>query len=145
MGRQQQSHQLKRAWHAAAHVIKQLTMVSNVLCVCRSRLSVDSCVFICRCRVLPVQADPRSYASAVGAAAPDTAAGSSSSSTADAPGSLPGGAAAPAASPRAALVQNALIWVDLEMTGLDPRRDSIIEIAVIITDGHLQNEVAVRS
>ena len=100
---------------------------------------------MCCCRAQPAQADSRSYASAVGTAAPDIAAGSSRSSTADAPGSLPGGAAAAAASPRAALVQNALIWVDLEMTGLDPRRDSIIEIAVIITDGHLQNEVAVRN
>jgi Exonuclease len=97
------------------------------------------------CRARPPQADSRSYASAVGTAAPDTAAGSTSSSTSQPPSSLPGGAAAAAAAPRAALVQNALIWVDLEMTGLDPRRDSIIEIAVIVTDGNLHNEVAVRS
>ena len=30
-----------------------------------------------------------------------------------------------------------LIWVDLEMTGLDPEEDRIIEIACIITDGEL--------
>lgn len=30
-----------------------------------------------------------------------------------------------------------LIWIDLEMTGLDPERDYIIEIATIITDAHL--------
>ena len=31
-----------------------------------------------------------------------------------------------------------LIWIDLEMTGLDTHRDYIIEIATIITDGQLQ-------
>jgi len=30
-----------------------------------------------------------------------------------------------------------LIWIDLEMTGLDPQRDTIIEIATAITDAHL--------
>lgn len=34
-----------------------------------------------------------------------------------------------------------LIWIDLEMTGLSPENDSIIEIATIITDMHL-NELA---
>ncbi len=32
---------------------------------------------------------------------------------------------------------NALVWIDMEMTGLDPERDRIIEIATIITDTHL--------
>jgi oligoribonuclease len=30
-----------------------------------------------------------------------------------------------------------LIWIDLEMTGLDPQNDAIIEIATIITDSQL--------
>jgi oligoribonuclease len=30
-----------------------------------------------------------------------------------------------------------LVWMDLEMTGLDPERETIIEIATIITDGDL--------
>ncbi|HUF72527.1 MAG TPA: oligoribonuclease [Gammaproteobacteria bacterium] len=30
-----------------------------------------------------------------------------------------------------------LIWIDLEMTGLDPDRDLIIEIATVVTDKHL--------
>ena len=34
-----------------------------------------------------------------------------------------------------------LIWIDLEMTGLAPERDSILEIATIVTDGDL-NELA---
>jgi len=31
-----------------------------------------------------------------------------------------------------------LIWIDLEMTGLDPDRDSILEIATVITNGDLK-------
>jgi oligoribonuclease len=34
-----------------------------------------------------------------------------------------------------------LIWIDLEMTGLDTAADTIIEIATIVTDRHL-NELA---
>jgi oligoribonuclease len=30
-----------------------------------------------------------------------------------------------------------LIWIDLEMTGLDPERDLIIEIATVVTDKEL--------
>lgn len=33
---------------------------------------------------------------------------------------------------------NALVWIDLEMTGLSPERDRIIEIATIITDSNLE-------
>lgn len=30
-----------------------------------------------------------------------------------------------------------LIWIDLEMTGLEPDKDRIIEIATVVTDAHL--------
>ena len=30
-----------------------------------------------------------------------------------------------------------LVWVDLEMTGLDPEQDVIIEIATLVTDKDL--------
>jgi len=33
---------------------------------------------------------------------------------------------------------HALVWMDLEMTGLDPTKDRIIEMATIITDGDLR-------
>lgn len=33
--------------------------------------------------------------------------------------------------------ENNLIWIDLEMTGLDTQQDYIIEIATIVTDGDL--------
>jgi len=39
-----------------------------------------------------------------------------------------------------ALMQQPLVWVDLEMTGLDPERHHIVEIAVIVTDGALERE-----
>jgi oligoribonuclease len=35
-----------------------------------------------------------------------------------------------------------LVWIDLEMTGLDPNRDRIIEIAVIVTDPFLGQRTA---
>ncbi|MGH8489343.1 MAG: exonuclease domain-containing protein, partial [Gammaproteobacteria bacterium] len=31
-----------------------------------------------------------------------------------------------------------LIWIDLEMTGLDTLSDHIIEIATVVTDGQLR-------
>ena len=33
--------------------------------------------------------------------------------------------------------ENNLIWIDLEMTGLDTQNDQIIEIATIVTDAEL--------
>ncbi|MDR0441629.1 MAG: oligoribonuclease, partial [Candidatus Accumulibacter sp.] len=33
---------------------------------------------------------------------------------------------------------NHLVWLDMEMTGLDPDRDRIIEMAMIVTDGNLE-------
>jgi oligoribonuclease len=35
-------------------------------------------------------------------------------------------------------LQDVLVWVDLEMTGLDPDRDRVIEIATIVTDARLE-------
>ncbi len=32
---------------------------------------------------------------------------------------------------------NRLVWIDLEMTGLDPEKERIIEMATIITDSEL--------
>jgi oligoribonuclease len=34
--------------------------------------------------------------------------------------------------------QNNLIWLDMEMTGLSPETDHIIEVAMVITDGDLE-------
>ena len=34
-----------------------------------------------------------------------------------------------------------LIWIDMEMSGLDPDRDKVLEVAIVITDAHL-NTVA---
>ena len=33
--------------------------------------------------------------------------------------------------------QNNLIWIDMEMTGLSPETDRIIEVAIVVTDGNL--------
>jgi len=33
--------------------------------------------------------------------------------------------------------QNNLIWLDMEMTGLDPDKDRIIEVAIVVTDSQL--------
>ncbi len=38
-------------------------------------------------------------------------------------------------------MEQPLVWVDLEMTGLDPDRDVVVEIAVLITDGSLEQRV----
>jgi oligoribonuclease len=35
-------------------------------------------------------------------------------------------------------VHGVLVWMDLEMTGLDPARDTIVEIATIVTDDQLE-------
>ncbi len=36
------------------------------------------------------------------------------------------------------LNENHLVWLDMEMTGLDPERERIIEVAVVVTDPHLE-------
>ncbi|HJZ23204.1 MAG TPA: oligoribonuclease [Candidatus Babeliales bacterium] len=38
-------------------------------------------------------------------------------------------------------LNNNLVWIDLEMTGLEVKKDVILEIACIITDGNLNNIV----
>ena len=43
--------------------------------------------------------------------------------------------------PALASNEHNLIWIDLEMTGLDPLNDGIIEIAVVVTDPQLQTRV----
>ena len=35
------------------------------------------------------------------------------------------------------MVEDRLVWIDLEMTGLDPDENTIIEIATIVTEGDL--------
>lgn len=37
----------------------------------------------------------------------------------------------------ASKLKNNMVWMDLEMTGLDPEKERIIEIATLITDGEL--------
>jgi oligoribonuclease len=39
--------------------------------------------------------------------------------------------------PGLALSDQNLVWIDLEMTGLSPERDRIIELAVVVTDAQL--------
>ena len=46
-------------------------------------------------------------------------------------------APAPAAQTPKTVSDKNLVWMDLEMTGLDPEKERIIEIATIITDGDL--------
>ena len=43
----------------------------------------------------------------------------------------------PAATPMAKPNEMNLVWVDMEMTGLEPDTDKIIEVAVVVTDMHL--------
>ncbi len=47
----------------------------------------------------------------------------------------------PSAAPQLAISDSNLIWIDLEMTGLYPDRDRIIEIAVVVTDANLNVRV----
>ena len=46
-----------------------------------------------------------------------------------------------AATPALARDERNLVWIDLEMTGLAPSTDRIIEIAVVVTDAHLGQRV----
>jgi oligoribonuclease len=49
----------------------------------------------------------------------------------------------PTATPEPVLAKNDqnLVWLDCEMTGLDPERDRIIEIAVVVTGPHLEPRI----
>ncbi|MFD0667219.1 oligoribonuclease [Ramlibacter sp. MAHUQ-53] len=47
----------------------------------------------------------------------------------------------PAAAPALAKSDQNLVWLDCEMTGLDPEVDRIIEIAVVVTGPHLEPRV----
>jgi oligoribonuclease len=38
--------------------------------------------------------------------------------------------------------ENNLVWLDCEMTGLNPKEDRLLEIAVVVTDPHVQIRVA---
>jgi hypothetical protein len=40
-------------------------------------------------------------------------------------------------------LKDPIVWVDLEMTGLDLANDTIMEIAVIVTDGKLNTAIEV--
>ena len=50
-------------------------------------------------------------------------------------------ATSPADTAPLALSDTNLVWIDLEMTGLYPDRDRIIEVAVVVTDAQLQQRV----
>ncbi|HEX7892254.1 MAG TPA: oligoribonuclease [Ramlibacter sp.] len=47
----------------------------------------------------------------------------------------------PAALPTLEKNDQNLVWLDCEMTGLDPERDRIIEIAVVVTGPHLEPRI----
>lgn len=65
-------------------------------------------------------------------------AGSPDLSPAQAPVASPNAAQSPAVgSARPPADDTRLVWVDMEMTGLEPERDRIIEIAIIVTDAKL--------
>lgn len=38
-------------------------------------------------------------------------------------------------------IPDALVWIDCEMTGLDPQKDVILEISVVITDANLDLKI----
>ncbi len=44
--------------------------------------------------------------------------------------------------PMLTLDEHNLVWIDLEMTGLAPERDRIIEIAIVVTDAQLGRRTA---
>ena len=48
-----------------------------------------------------------------------------------------GSAHSPTVPPACRKVRNVLVWMDLEMTGLDPVRNVIVEIATLVTDDEL--------
>ncbi|KIY95155.1 putative REX2, RNA exonuclease 2 [Monoraphidium neglectum] len=73
-------------------------------------------------------------------AAAEAGPGGSGGGAADGAGSV-GEAAAAAAVAKRKKLPNPLVWIDLEMTGLDIEKDTIIEIACLVTDGDLKTVV----
>lgn len=62
-------------------------------------------------------------------------------SAASAPAAEPSEPPEPSGSAGLVLHEHNLVWVDLEMTGLDPERDRIIEIAVVVTDAQVSQRI----
>jgi oligoribonuclease len=34
-----------------------------------------------------------------------------------------------------------IVWIDLEMTGLDPEKETILEVGIVVTDSDLKNRI----
>jgi oligoribonuclease len=49
--------------------------------------------------------------------------------------------ATPATVPTLERADTHLVWIDMEMTGLDPASDRIIEVAIVVTDAHLGTRI----
>jgi oligoribonuclease len=54
------------------------------------------------------------------------------------PVSIPASTPSTTLSRHACYEESNLIWVDMEMTGLNPDSDRVIEIAVVVTNGQLE-------
>ena len=34
-----------------------------------------------------------------------------------------------------------IVWIDLEMTGLDPEKEAILEVGIVVTDSELKQKI----